>query len=127
MVTVSGLVSWIIISFILLLEFKGYLVDRAPWSVIAIVGPISIWASIVSNNGIDLYYAGLFAPIWITAGLNILAVHDGKYRKKFRRKTWRNNIDLESGPTHVTGSDGIPSRRSHIHANRTAHSTTDPA
>lgn len=78
---------------------------RAPWSVIAIAGPVSIWAAIVSVKGIEFYYAGLFTPIWIASGLNILAVYDSKNRTKFRKQMKKDKIDLESGPRHVTGSE----------------------
>ncbi|KAE9577634.1 hypothetical protein CGCF415_v015511 [Colletotrichum fructicola] len=104
-ITVSGLMLWICISFVLLLEFRGYLAERAPWSVIAIAGPVSIWAAIVSVKGIEFYYAGLFTPIWIASGLNILAVYDSKNRTKFRKQMKKDKIDLESGPRHVTGSE----------------------
>ncbi|KAF4812529.1 hypothetical protein CGCSCA5_v009080 [Colletotrichum siamense] len=60
--------------FILLLEFRDYLIERAPWTVIAIMIPVSIWTAIFTTTGIDFYYAGLFTPVWITIGLNVLAI-----------------------------------------------------
>ncbi|KAF4916406.1 hypothetical protein CGCVW01_v010068 [Colletotrichum viniferum] len=110
--TASGLMIWILVSFILLLEFKDYLIERAPWSVIAIIIPVSIWIAIFTTKDIDVYYAGLFTPIWITIGLNILAIYDGKNRIRVQRQPWKDKIDLESGPRHATGSDGILSRPS---------------
>ncbi|KAF5486631.1 hypothetical protein CGCS363_v013042 [Colletotrichum siamense] len=122
-ITVSGLILWICLSFILVLQFRGYLVERAPWSVIAIVGPVSIWAAIVSAKGIDFYYAGLFTPLWITVGLNILAIYDGKNRITVRQ-AWKDKIDLESGSHHVTGSDSASSRRAPLRATQSIPSTT---
>ncbi|KAL3302790.1 hypothetical protein RB213_007582 [Colletotrichum asianum] len=93
-VMVSGLVIWILLSFILLLVFRCYLVQRAPLSVFAIVGPLVIWAIIVDAKEINLNYAGLFTPIWIASGLNILVIHDSK--KHFT--TERQKLEDEENP-----------------------------
>ncbi|KAF4880655.1 hypothetical protein CGCSCA1_v000167 [Colletotrichum siamense] len=123
-VTVSGLLLWIFISFILLLEFKEYLVDRAPWSIIAMVGPIAIWAVIVSTESVDVYYAGLLAPVWIAMGLNTLAIYDGKNRTNVRRQAWKDKMDLENGARHATGSDSTSSRCGPFRAAQTISPTS---
>ncbi|KAK2753626.1 hypothetical protein CKAH01_17546 [Colletotrichum kahawae] len=86
-------------------------VRRAPWSVIAIVGPVSIWAAIVTAKGIEFYYAGLFTPTWITVGLNILAIYDGQ--KPIKVKV--DDPEDPKGHHHVTGSDGTSSGESTDH------------
>ncbi|KAF5486771.1 hypothetical protein CGCS363_v013041 [Colletotrichum siamense] len=75
-VTLSGLIVWILTSFFLILEYKEYLVERAPWTIIAVLGPVFVWSAIVTTKEIDFYYAGLFTPAWIGVGLIILAVYD---------------------------------------------------
>ncbi|KAF5506944.1 hypothetical protein CGCA056_v013005 [Colletotrichum aenigma] len=125
--TVGGLIVWILVSFILLLEFRDYLIERAPWTVIAIMIPVSIWTAIFTTTGVDFYYAGLFTPIWITIGLDILAIYDSKHRIKVQRQAWKDKIDLESGPRHVTGSDSTSSRPSPLRNTQAVPSSTTHA
>lgn len=69
---------------------------RAPLSVIAVVGPLLIWAMIVDAKGINFNYAGLFTPIWIASGLNILAIHDGKKHLTAERQKLKDEENTES-------------------------------
>ncbi|KAH0422118.1 hypothetical protein CcaCcLH18_10267 [Colletotrichum camelliae] len=96
-VTLGGLIVWIITSFVLLLEFQEYLVGRAPWTIIAVLGPVSIWTTIVTTREIDFYYAGLFTPAWIGVGLIVLAAYDGRKCPDRLDGAGKGQVDVERG------------------------------
>ncbi|KAF4880654.1 hypothetical protein CGCSCA1_v000166 [Colletotrichum siamense] len=114
-VTLSGLIIWILTSFFLILEYKEYLVERAPWTIIAVLGPVSAWSAIVTTKEIDFYYAGLFTPAWIGVGLIILAVYDSRKCLDRLDGAGKGQVDVERGI-----------RRQDSHENETGGTPTNP-
>ncbi|KAF4916410.1 hypothetical protein CGCVW01_v010067 [Colletotrichum viniferum] len=127
--TLSGLIVWIFTSFILILEYKKCLVERAPWTIISVLGPVSIWSAIVTSKEINFYYAGLFTPAWIGAGLIILAVYDSRKCPGHLDGAGKGQIDVERGirrrDSRENETGGVPSNRKHQVPKMNDHSSTE--
>ncbi|KAF4812530.1 hypothetical protein CGCSCA5_v009081 [Colletotrichum siamense] len=128
-VTLSGLIIWILTSFFLILEYKEYLVERAPWTIIAVSFPVSVWATIVTTKEIDFYYAGLFTPAWVGVGLISLAAYDGRKCSSLLDGAGKGQIDVERGmhppDSHRDETGNAPANRKHQVPKTNHHSSTE--
>ncbi|KAE9577631.1 hypothetical protein CGMCC3_g6101 [Colletotrichum fructicola] len=128
-VTLSGFILWILTSFLLTLEYKEYLVESAPWTIIAVLGPVSAWSTIVTTKEIDFYYAGLFTPAWIGVGLIILAVYDSRKCLDRLDGAGKGQVDIERGirrqDSHENETGGTPTNLNPQVPKTNHHSSTE--